>query len=110
MIEIGTNIAGRSAETAVFTNIEITSNKFVDMPSTLMRADNVNGFVFAENTVDTGEFFDSNSSQGRLEFGEYCSNVTYKNNDFVSSSFLRYKEIVKSDNVLVWAQINSQLS
>ncbi len=108
VIEIGTNIAGRSAETAVFTNVEISSNSFVDIPSTLMRADNINSFVFAENTIDTGDLFDKNSMQGRLEFGKYCSNVTYTDNVFVKGGFLRHKEIAKSESVSVWAQINSQ--
>ena len=109
VIEIGTNIAGRSAETSVFTNVEISSNSFKDIPSTLMRADNINGFVFAENVVDTGAFFDETSTQGRIEFGKYCSNITYSKNNFVSSGFLRHKEVVKSDSVYVWAQVNSQL-
>ena len=109
VIEIGTNIAGRSAETAVFSNIEISSNRFKDIPSTLMRTNNVNGLVFADNTVDTGDCFDSVSVQGRLWFGEYCSNVTYADSVFVNSGFLRYKEIAQSDSVGVWAQINSQL-
>ena len=109
VIEIGTNIAGRSAETAVFTNIEITSNSFTDIPSTLIKADNVNGFTFAENTVDAGDFFDEDSSQGTLEFGKYCSNITYSDNIFVNSGFLRYKEIAKSDSIQVWSQVNSQL-
>ena len=109
VIEIGTNIAGRSAETAVFTNIEISSNNFKDIPSTLMRADNINGFVFAENTIDTGKLFDENSVQGKLEFGKYCSNITYSNNAFVNSGFLRSKEIAKSKSFYVWALVNSQL-
>ncbi len=109
VIEIGTNIAGRSAETAVFTNIEITSNSFKDISSKLMRVNNINGFVFAENTVDTGDFFDKNSDQGVSEFGKYCSNITYSDNIFADSGFLGYKEIVKSDNIFVWAQVNSQL-
>ena len=74
-----------------------------------MRADNINGLAFADNTVDIGDFFDNNSVQGTLEFGEYCSNVTYADNVFVNSGFLRHKEIVKSDSINVWAQINSQL-
>ena len=109
VIEIGTNIAGRSAETAVFTNVEICSNSFMDIPSTLMRVDNVNGLAFTENTVDTGDFFDNNSVQGTLEFGKYCSNIIYSDNNFINSGFLRHKEIVKSNSVYVWAQINSQL-
>ena len=109
VIEIGTNIAGRSAEAAAFTNIEISSNSFIDIPSTLMRADNVNGFIFADNTVDVGAFFDKNSVQGRLELGRYCSDITYTDNSFIDSGFLRHKEIVKSDSARVWAQVNSQL-
>ncbi len=109
VIEIGTNIAGKSAETAVFTNVEISSNSFKDIPSTLMRADNLNGFVFVENTVDTGDFFEENITQGRIQFGKYCSNVTYTDNVFINSGFLRFKEIAKTDNICVWAQINSQL-
>ena len=108
-IEIGTNIAGKSAETSVFTNIEISSNKFADISSTLLRADNVNGFVFCNNTIDTGEFFDKNSTQGRIQFGNFCSNVTYTDNVFVDGGFLQFKEIAKTDNIRVWAQINSQL-
>ena len=107
-IEIGTNIAGNSAETAVFTNIEISSNKFTDISSTLLRADNINGFVFCNNTIDTGEFFDKNSTQGRIQFGKFCSNVTYTDNAFVDGGFLQFKEIAKAENVYVWAQINSQ--
>ena len=64
---------------------------------------------FAKNTVDTGAFFDENSAQGTLEFGKYCSDIVYKDNVFVNSGFLRYKEIIKSDSVYVWAQVNSQL-
>lgn len=109
VIEIGTNIAGKSAETAVFTNIEISSNSFKDIPSTLMRTDNINGLVLSENTVDTGDFFDNSSVQGRLWFGEYCSNVKYTDNIFINSGFMQNKEIAKSDSIRVWAEINSQL-
>jgi hypothetical protein len=108
-IEIGTNIAGKSAETAVFTNIEISSNKFTDISSTLLRADNINGFVFCNNMIDAGEFFDKNSTQGRIQFENFCSNVTYTDNVFVDGGFLQFKEIAKIDNICVWAQINSQL-
>ena len=109
VIEIGTNIAGKSAETAVFTNIEISSNSFTDIPSSLLRVNNINGLVFADNKVDTGDFFDDNSTQGGIEFGEYCSNITYTDNAFINSGFLRHKEIVKSDSIRVWSEINSQL-
>ncbi len=109
VIEIGTNIAGRSAETAVFTNIEITANTFTDIPSLLLRADNVNGFDFSLNTVDTGEFFDKNDSQGKIRMYEFCSNISYSDNVYIRPGIFGSKNIVMSDSISVWAQVNSQL-
>ena len=109
VIEIGTNIAGESAKTAVFTNIEISANEFRDIPSMLMKADNVNGFAFSDNRIGTGDFFAEQMSQGRLSFGRYCSNVTYCNNEFTDSGFMEIKKIVQAESIAVWAQINSQL-
>ena len=109
VIEIGTNIAGRSAQTAVFLNVEISSNTFKDISSKLMRTDNINGLVFSGNIIKTGDFFDSSSVQGTLWFGKYCSNVKYTDNTFENKGFSQHKEIVKSESVRVWAEINSQL-
>ncbi len=108
VIEIGTNIAGGSAETAVFTNIEITSNTFEDIPSRLLKANNVNGLVFSNNTVDIGDSFDKNKVQGKIYLSKYCDNVTYSDNTFINSGFLREKEIVQTETASVWAQVNSQ--
>ncbi len=109
VIEIGTNIAGKSAETAVFTNIEITSNTFKDIPSSLMRVNNINGFVFSKNTVDIGGYFDKNNVQGRIRMAEHCSNVTYSDNSFVNGGFLDAKKIIQAESISVWAEVNSQL-
>ncbi|MBQ8027728.1 MAG: hypothetical protein IJ261_06395, partial [Clostridia bacterium] len=109
VIEIGTNIAGKSAQTAVFTNIEITSNTFTDMPSRLIIANNVNGLVFNSNTVDTGAYFDESKLQGKILMSEYCSNITYSDNTYINGGFFGEKEIVQSESVFVWAEINSQL-
>lgn len=109
VIEIGTNIAGRPAETAVFTNIEITSNTFANMPSRLLKANNVNGLIFSGNTVDIGEFFDKDTVQGRSYFGEYSSNITYSDNEYINSGFLANKKIAQTESISVWAQVNSQL-
>lgn len=109
VIEIGTNIAGNSAETAVFTNIEITSNTFTDIPSMLMRVNNVNGLVFSGNTVDSGNFFDEYSLQGRIQMYDYCSNITYSDNVFINGGFLDSKKTIRSDSISVWAEVNSQL-
>ena len=109
VIEIGTNIAGKSAETAVFTNVEITGNTFTDIPSRLMRVNNVNGLVFSKNTVDTGEFFDKANLQGRLQMFGYCSNITFSDNEYINGGFLDSKKIVQTNNISVWARANSQL-
>lgn len=108
VIEIGTNIAGKSAETAVFTNVEITSNKFTDIPSRLMRVNNVNGLVFSGNTVDTGEFFDKTNLQGKTYFDKYCNNIDYSDNEYTDGGFLGSKKIAQTDSVSVWAEVNSQ--
>ena len=109
VLEIGTNIAGKSAETAVFTNIEITSNKFTDIPSTLMKVNNVNSLVFSGNTVDTGKFFDKTNLQGRIYFGAYCNNVEYSENEYIDGGFLDSKKIAQAENISVWAKVNLRL-
>ncbi|MBR4051133.1 MAG: hypothetical protein IKK09_11600 [Clostridia bacterium] len=109
VIEIGTNIAGKSAENAVFTNVEITSNTFTDIPSRLMRVNNINGLVFSSNTVDTGKYFDKYNMQGKIQMFKYCSNITYSDNDYISSGILGEKKIIQSDSISVWSQVNSQL-
>ena len=57
------------------------------------------------NTIDTGDFFDKTSSQGRIRFGKFCANVRYAENAFADSGFMNAKEIVKTDSILVRAQI-----
>lgn len=109
VIEIGTNVAGKPAETAVFTNVEITSNTFADIPSRLMKINNVNGLVISNNTVDIGNYFDKNNVQGKIQMSEYCSNVTYTDNDYADAGFLDTKKVIQSDSVKVWAEVNSQL-
>lgn len=109
VIEIGTNIAGKSAETAVFTNVEITSNRFTDIPSKLMRVNNVNGLVFSSNTVDIGEFFDETNTQGKTYFGKYCNNIDYSDNEYADGGFLDIRKTAQADSISVWAEVNSQL-
>lgn len=109
VIEVGTNIAGKAAETAVFTNVEITSNTFTEIPSRLIRVNNVNGLIFRGNTVDIGEYFNKNNVQGKIQMSEYCSNITYSENNFTNGGFLDNKKIVQTENLSVWAQVNSQL-
>ena len=109
VIEVGSNIDGRNAETAVFTNVKITSNTFKDTPSFVLSVNNVNGFTFSNNTIDSGTYFEKDNAKGKIEFDRYCFNVTYKNNSFTDSGFLRAKEIAMADDIAVWAQVNVQL-
>lgn len=75
----------------------------------LLRADNINELVFSNNSIDAGDFFEQTSTQGRVAFGKYCSNVCYTENTFTDSGFLRFKEIAIADDIGVWAQVNSKL-
>ncbi len=109
VIEIGTNVAGKSAETAVFTNIEISTNVFIDIPSRLMNVNNVNGLILSDNTVDIGDCFESGNQQGNVHMYKHTSNVTYSDNNYVKGGFLDNKKIVQTENISVWAQVNSQL-
>ena len=109
VIEIGTNIAGKSAETAVFTNIEIISNTFTDMPSRLMKVNNVNGLVFRGNSVNIGGYFDEDNVQGRAYFGKYCNNIDYSDNEYINGGFLESKKTVQAESISVWAEVNSRL-
>lgn len=109
LIEIGSNIAGKKAETTVFTNIEISSNTFSNFPSKVMTVNNVNNLVFRNNTIDAGESFGSSSSQGKISFDKFCSNVIYSGNVWEDAGFLKVKKIAEASSVKVWAQVNSQL-
>lgn len=105
VITIGTNLDGETAVSQPFTNIEITGNTFVDFPKYVLNANNVNGLTFTDNTVEAGRKFKLESGRGKAWFGQYCSNVTYRNNDYTP----KLKETVKAEKFRTWAEINSQL-
>lgn len=104
VITIGTNLDGETAVSQPFTNIEITGNTFVDFPQYVLKANNINGLVFTDNTIDTGSTFEPEFIRGKAWFGKYCSNVTYKDNSFNPGT----KQIARGENPEIWAQINSQ--
>ncbi len=108
IIEIGTNIDGRSAETVVFTNIEITDNTFTNITRKVLEANNVNNLVWSNNTI-VADKTSYESNHAKLRFKKYCFNVTYKNNTLINDGFLGARKIVQSDNIAVWAKINSQI-
>ena len=105
VIAIDTNLDGETAVSQPFTNIEITGNTFIDFPKYVLKANNVNGLVFTENTVEAGKKFKLEDGRGRAWFGQYCSNVTYMNNDCTP----HMKQTAKAEKIRTWAEINSQL-
>ena len=105
VITIGTNLDGEAAVSQPFTNIEITGNTFVDFPKYVLNANNVNGLIFTDNTVEAGKKFKFESGRGKAWFGQYCSNITYGNNDCTPE----VKQTVKAEKIRTWAEINSQL-
>ncbi len=109
LIEIGTNIDGKKAQSKVFTNIEISGNTFVGFPSYVLKAANINGLVFKENTIDCSNEFSKDTTQGRLHFYEECANITYKNNSWTDDGFLGIKKVAKADEISIWANVNSQI-
>lgn len=50
------------------------------------------GFVFSENEIGTGEYYDKNNLQGKIQMYEYCSNITYSDNNFINGGFLDNKK------------------
>ena len=109
VIDIGSNIAGKKAETTVFSNIEITSNTFYDFSSYILRTNNVNGLIFTNNTIDPGNTFEPDSHQGKAYFDKHCLNVTFAENEWTDEGANGTRKIAESQNVSVWAHINSQI-
>lgn len=108
VIELGSNIDGREANSYIFTDIVIENNIFDGMPSKLLIANNVNGLDFIGNTVNAGDTFSGDSSQGKLYFKEYCANISYRNNTFENLNCFSLSPIVDADDIKLWAEINSR--
>lgn len=104
VITIGSNIAGKTAVSQPFTNIEITGNTFFDLTKRALNADNANGLIFTDNKIDAGKNLRKSITSARVYFGEYTSNITFENNEW-SHCFLG--ETAKAETVAQWARINS---
>ena len=74
VITLSTDLNGRPADGYAFENIEITGNTFTAFPGRLVNASNVNGFLFADNTVN------ADSIRNALSFGAYCENLQIRDN------------------------------
>ena len=104
VITIGSNIAGNSAVSQPFTNIEITGNTFYDFPKSVLNANNVNGLTFTDNHIDAGKNLRKSITSARAYFGKYTSNIIFKNNEW-SHCFVG--ETAKAKSATQWARINS---
>ena len=76
VITILTDLNGRPADGYAFENIEITGNTFASFPGRPVNASNVNGFLFADNTVKTDH------GKNALYFGAHCENLRIRENSW----------------------------
>ena len=107
VIEVGTHLLDRSNGSFAFTNICIEDNEFTDLCSLLLAVNNVNGFVFRNNTVTLGSVFRHDVLQGRSYFLKDCVNVDFSNNTFTDVSPLSLKRVARSSSPFVWLRVNA---
>ncbi len=100
VIEIGTSIDGHEADCEPFTNIEISSNEFINNTVPIMEINNVNGLLISGNTVN------ADSRENRIHFKKYSDNVTLENNTF-TGKYADTAQIIKADKFTDWVMKNS---
>ena len=105
VITIGSNIAGKTAVSMPFTNIEITGNRFTNLTARVLNANNVNGLIFSGNYIDAGRELRKGVSSARAYFGEYCSNIVFDNNDW---KHCYAGGTAKTKTLPQWARINQR--
>lgn len=103
VITIGSNIAGATATSQPFTNIEISGNTFTDFAGRVLNADNVNGLVFCGNKIDAGKNLRKSPESARLYFGEYSSNIDCFHNEWKHCIM---GGTAKAKKLSQWARIN----
>lgn len=106
IIEVGTHLLDKSNHSNAFTNITIEGNEFRDICGNLMVVNNVNGFVFRNNTITLGSAFRRDVGQGRSFFLTDCVNVDYSNNTYTDSAALSLKRVARSNDPLIWLRVN----
>ena len=108
VIEVGTKLLEKSNRSNAFTNILIENNEFSDLCGNLIVVNNVNGFVFRNNTVTLGSAFRHDLGQGRATFLRDCLNVSYYNNTYTDASPLSLSRVARSADPIVWLRVNGQ--
>ena len=102
-VVIGTNLAGQKAKTAaVFTNIEISGNTFLDSPGPVLDADNVAGLLFGGNRIANRAEFSRDINRGRLLFGFYCVSVNLSGNRWEPDPSMVFPEIPLFSNPVMF--------
>lgn len=108
VIEVGTKVLEKSKRATAFTNIRIEDNEFTDLCGNLMVVNNVNGFVFKNNTITRGDAFRRDLAQARAVFLRDCLNVEWRNNTYTDVSPLSITRVARSGDPIVWLRVNLQ--
>ncbi len=106
IIEVGTHLLDKSNHSYAFTNIRIENNEFRDICGNLIVVNNVNNFVFRNNTVTPGTAFRYDVGKGRAYFLADCVNVDFADNHYSDTSPLSLTRIARSNNPIVWLRVN----
>ncbi len=109
VIEVGTKLLEKSNHSYAFTNIFIENNEFTDLCGNLMVVNNVNNFVFRNNTVTLGDAFRYDIGKGRSYFLADCVNVEISGNTFTDVSPLSLTHIARSNSPAVWFRVNAAI-
>ena len=107
VIEVGTHLLDKSNHSNAFTNICIENNEFRDICGNLMVVNNVNNFVFRNNTITRGDAFRHDIGQGRSYFLSDCVNVTLSGNTYTDAAPLT--RVARSNNPIVWLRMNAEV-
>ena len=107
IIEVGTHLRDKSNHSYAFTNIRIENNEFRDICGNLMVVNNVNRFVFKNNTVTTGNAFRKDVGTGRSYFLSDCVNVDLSGNTYTDTPPVSLIRIARSSDPIVWLRVNA---
>lgn len=106
VIEVGTKLIEKSNRSNAFTNITIENNKFTGVSGNLAVVNNVNNFVFRNNTVTVGDEFRDDVGQGRVYCLRDCINADFSGNTWTDAPALSFKRVIRSDDPFVWLRVN----
>ncbi len=109
IIEVGTHLLDKSNHSHAFTNVRIEDNEFRDVCGNLMVVNNVNNFVFKNNTITLGSAFRSDLGKGRAYFLSDCVNVDLSDNTFTDAPQLSLVRVARSSSPIVWLRVNAAM-